>query len=51
MSFLKSALLEHDVQFLHSSRHILEMQGLAMVIRNRRAIPILFEGLFKNFVD
>ena len=50
MAFLEAALLKHDVEFLHSAGYISEAQGLALIVRNRRAYPVLPESRFKELV-
>ena len=50
VTFLEAALLKHDVQLLHTPGDILEMEGLAMVVGDRRTIPILLERVLEDFV-
>ena len=50
VTFLKTALLKHDMQFLHSSCHILVVECFSTIIGNRRTIPVLLKGVLEDFV-
>ena len=48
---LKTTSFEHDVHLLYPSGNVSVMQSHALIVRNRRTVPVFLEGLLKNLVN